>query len=130
MAVCHWQITSQELLTDPDCAPESAKSVSTSRTCSHAHDGVVTLSENPSPISSLVLLLGLISPFPTNELRVAKSAQKHLRIGYESVMMSKNAFGTWCKSRTIFRIGEFMAKVLNSSKFLGLIPDRLKNCKN
>ena len=26
------KITSQELLTDPDCAPESAKSVSTSRT--------------------------------------------------------------------------------------------------
>ena len=32
MAVRHLQITSQELLTDPDCAPESAKSVSTSRT--------------------------------------------------------------------------------------------------
>ena len=32
MAVRHWQIASQELLTDPDCAPESAKSVSTSRT--------------------------------------------------------------------------------------------------
>ena len=26
------KITSQKLLTDPDCAPESAKSVSTSRT--------------------------------------------------------------------------------------------------
>ena len=30
------KITSQELLTDPDCATESAKSVSTSRTSSHA----------------------------------------------------------------------------------------------
>ena len=46
-------------MTDPDCAPESAKSVFTSRTCSHAHDGVVTLRENPSTISSLVLLLVL-----------------------------------------------------------------------
>ena len=36
MAVRHWQNHSQELLTDPDCAPESAKSVSTSRTA-HMH---------------------------------------------------------------------------------------------
>ena len=27
MAVRHWQIASQELLTDPDCAPESAMSI-------------------------------------------------------------------------------------------------------
>ena len=33
------KITSQELLTDPDCTQESAKSVSTSRTGSHARDG-------------------------------------------------------------------------------------------
>ena len=69
------KITSQELLTDPDCAPESAKSVSTSRTGSHACDGVINLRGNPSTISSLVLLLGLISRFPTNELRVATNAQ-------------------------------------------------------
>ena len=70
------QITIQELLTDPDCAPESAKSVSTSRTGSHARGGVINLRENPSTISSLVLLLGLIPRFPTNELRVATIAQK------------------------------------------------------
>ena len=51
------KIKSQELLTDPDCTPESAKSVSNSRTGSHARDGVVTLRENPSTISSLVYCL-------------------------------------------------------------------------
>ena len=34
---------SLELLTDPDCAPDSAKYVSTSRTGSHARYGIVTL---------------------------------------------------------------------------------------
>ena len=72
----------QELLTDSDCAPESAKSVSTS--C----DG-----GNPSTISSFALLLGLSSRFPTNELRVATYAQKCLRIDYDSVAMSKIAIG-------------------------------------
>ena len=84
------KITSQELLTDPDCAPESAKSVSTSRTGSHARGGVINLRENPSPIFSLVLLFGLISRFPRNELRVATNAQKRLQIDYDSVTMSKN----------------------------------------
>ena len=42
------KITNQEILTDPDCTPEPAKSVSTSRTGSHARDSVVTLRENPS----------------------------------------------------------------------------------
>ena len=84
------KITSQELLTDPDCATESAKSVSTSRTGSHARGGVINFRENPSPISSLVLLLGLISRFPTNELRVATIAQKRLRINYDSVTLPKN----------------------------------------
>ena len=75
MEVCHWQKNHQQkLLTDLDCAPESAKSVSTSRTGSHARDGVDTLKENPSTISSLILLLILISRFPTNELRVATNA--------------------------------------------------------
>ena len=64
MVVRHWQITSQELLTDPDCAPESAKSVSTSRTGSHAREGIVNLRENPSSNSSLVLLLIFSSQFP------------------------------------------------------------------
>ena len=118
------------LLTDPDCAPESAKSVSTYRTGSHARGGVINLRENPSTISSLVLLLGLISPFPTNELRVASIALKRLRIDYDSVTMSKNALRTWYESRTIFRIGEFVAKVLNSSKLLSRIPDRPTDCKN
>ena len=90
-AIC--KITSQELLSDPDCAPESAKSVSTSRTDSHARGGVINLRENPAAISSLVLLLGLISRFPTNELRVAFIAPKRLRIDYDSVTMSKNALG-------------------------------------
>ena len=84
------KITSQELLTDPDCATESAKSVSTSRTSLHARDGVNNLRENPSPISSLVLLFGLISRFPTNEIRVAAIAPKRPRIDYDSVTMSKN----------------------------------------
>ena len=79
---------------------------------------------NPSTIFSLVLLLGLISRFPTNELRVATNAPKRPRIDYDSVTMSKNALGIWYESRTIFRIGEFVAKVLNR------ILDRPTNCKN
>ena len=104
-------------MTDPDCAPESAKSVSTSRTGSNARGGVINLREDPSTISSLVLLLGLISRFPANELRVAIIAQKRLRIDYDSVTMSKNAVGIWYESRTIFRIGEFVAKVLKFKTF-------------
>ena len=76
--------------------------------------GVINLRENPSTISPLVLLLGLICRFPTNELRVASNAQKHHRIDYDSFTMSKNALGIWYESRTIFRIGEFLAKVLNT----------------
>ena len=86
--------------------------------------GVIYLRENPSTISSLVLLLGLISRFPTNKLRVATIAEKRLRIDYDSVTMSRNALGIWYESRTIFRIGEFVAKVLNSSKLLSRIPNR------
>ena len=96
-------------------------------------DGVINLRENPSAISSLVLLLGLISRFPTNELRVATNAQNNAktpRIDYDSVTICKNAVGIWYESRTIFRIGEFVAKVLNSSKLLSRIPDRPTNCKN
>ena len=93
-------------------------------------DGVINLRENPSTVSSLVLLLGLISRFSTNELRVAMNAQKRLRIDYDSVTMSKNALEIRYESRTIFRIGEFVAKVLNSSKLLSRIPDRPTNCKN
>ena len=130
MAVRHWQNHQPELLFDPDCATESSKSASISRTGSHARDGVINLRENPSTISSLVLLLGLISRFPTNELRVATNAQKRLRIDYDSGTMSKNTLGIWYESRTIFRIGEFVAKVLNSSKLLSRIPDRPPNCKN
>ena len=67
---------------------------------------------------------------PTNELRVASNAQKRLRIDYDSVTMSKNALGIWYESHTIFRIGEIVAKVLNSSKLLSGFPDRPTNCKN
>ena len=74
MVVRHCKITSQEFLTDPNCAPESAKSVSTSWTGSHAGDGVVTLRENLSTISSWVLLLVISSRLPMNELRVATNA--------------------------------------------------------
>ena len=37
----------------------------------YTRDGVVTLRDSPSTISSLVSLLVLISRLPTNELRVA-----------------------------------------------------------
>ena len=49
-------------------------------------DRVINLRENPSAISSLVLLLGLISRFHTNELRVATNAQNNAktpRIDYD-----------------------------------------------
>ena len=74
MVVRHSQNHQRELLTDPDCALECAKSVSTSSTGPHARGGVVILRETPSTISSLVVLLVLISRFPANELRVATSA--------------------------------------------------------
>ena len=76
----------------------------------YAHDGVVTLRESPSTISSLVLLLVLIFRLPTNELRVATNAQERIRIDYDSVTMSKNALGICYESSTIIRIGEFVAK--------------------
>ena len=44
--------------------------------------------------------------------------------------MSKNALGIWDESRTIFRIREFVAKVLNRSKLFSRIPDVPTNCKN
>ena len=48
---------------------------------------VINLRENPSAISSFVLLLGLISRFPTNELRVATNVQNNrpdrLRFSYD-----------------------------------------------
>ena len=47
--------------------------------CARARDGVINLRENPFTISSLVLLLGLISQFPTNELRVATNAQNNAK---------------------------------------------------
>ena len=50
-----------------------------------------------------------------NELRVTPNAKKCIRIDYDSVTMSKNALGIWYESRTICWIGEFVAKVLNSS---------------
>ena len=74
MVVPHCKITSQEFLADPNCAPESSKSVSTSWTGLHASDRVVTLRENLSTISSWVLLLVIISRLPMNELRVATNA--------------------------------------------------------
>ena len=57
MVVRHSKITSQELLTDPNCAPESTQSVSTSWTGSHECDEAVTLREKLSTNFSLVLLL-------------------------------------------------------------------------
>ena len=73
MVVRIGKITSQVLLTDPDCVPESDKSVSTSRTGSHTHDGVVTLRKTPSNCP-LVVLLVLISRLPMHEVRVATNA--------------------------------------------------------
>ena len=56
MVFGHWQ-NHQPGVTDLDCVPESAKSVSTSRTGSPARDRVVTQSENPSTY----LFLGFIA---------------------------------------------------------------------
>ena len=82
------------------------------------------------PLSLPWFYCGLISRFPTNELRMPKTMQKRPRIDYDSVTISKHALGIWYESRTIFRIGEFVAKVLNSSKLLSRVPDRPTNCKN
>ena len=72
-------------MNDPDCAPESAKSVSTSWTGSPAREDVVTLRENPSTISSLVLLLVFVSLFPTNELRVATNTSESITIHFVQI---------------------------------------------
>ena len=68
--------------------------------------GVVTLRGPPSAIPSLALLIVLISRIPQIKLRVPI-----------------NALGFCYISCTVFRIGEFVAKILNSS-------ERLTNCKN
>ena len=62
MVVRHWQNHQPKLLTDPDRAPEPAKSVSTSRTGSHARYGVVTLWKTPSTILGFIACL--ILPIP------------------------------------------------------------------
>ena len=64
-----------------------------------------------------------------NELRVATNAPKRLRVDYDFVTMSKNALGIRYESRTIFRIGEFVAKVLNSSNFWAEFPIDLRIAK-
>ena len=46
----------------------------------YARDGVVTLRESPSTISSLVSLLVLIYQLRMNELRVAMNALERIRI--------------------------------------------------
>ena len=65
-----------------------------------------------------------------NELRVATNAQNRLLVDYDSATKSKNALGIRYESHKIFGIGEFVAKVLNSSKLLSRIPDRPTNFKN
>ena len=52
--------------------------------------------------------LKIVTKRPKHVLRVATNDQKRLRF----VTISKNALGTWYESHTIFRIGEFVAKVL------------------
>ena len=73
------KITSQELLTDPKRAPESATSVSTSLIGSLAHGWFVTLSGPPSAISSLVLSLVFIFQIPhthNRKLKVPMNAEE------------------------------------------------------
>ena len=41
--------------------------------------------------------------------------QKRPQIDYDSATISKNALGIWYESRTIFRIRDCVAKVLNST---------------
>ena len=74
MVVCIGKITSQEILTDNDCALDSAKSVSSSRTGSHGRDGVVIFGKTLLLFLLCFSLLVLISRFPTNELRVVTNA--------------------------------------------------------
>ena len=62
-------------MTDPDCAPESVKYVSTFRTGSHARDGILLLGKT---LLVYFLFLGFIAclnlPIPKNEIRVATNA--------------------------------------------------------
>ena len=76
----------------------------------HERDGVINLRGNPFTTSSLVLLLGLISRFPTNELRVARNAQKRLQIDYDSVTMSKNALRIGTNHARFFESGDSWPK--------------------
>ena len=93
----------------------------------YARDGVVTLRESPSTISSLISLLILISRLPTNELRVATNG---IRIDYDSGTMSKNALGILLRIKHDFSNRGIRGQVLNSSNFLIPISDRPTNCKN
>ena len=76
---------------------------------------VINLRENPFAISSLVLLLGLISRFPTNELRVATNAQNNaktppnqLRFSYDIQKCLIPLFHTGHKSPESPRIDFFL----------------------
>ena len=118
------KITSQELLTDPDCAIESVKFVSTSRTSSHARDGVFNIRENSSTISSFVLLLGLISRLPTNELRVAtnaKNASESITIQLRCPRISYDA--QECPRNLVRTTHDFSNRGIRGQSFLGTVQN-------
>ena len=77
----------------------------------YARDGVVTVRENPSTISSLVLLLVLISRLPTNELRVAI---------YECLIP---LFHTGSESHELQRIDKYLDSWQTRSQFVKILTD-------
>ena len=96
----------------------------------YARDGVVTLRESPSTISSLVSMLVLIFRLPTNE---SESSYECLRTHPNRLRFSYNV--KEC-IRNLLRINHdfsnrgIRGQVLNRSNFLIPIPDRPTNCKN
>ena len=96
---------SQELLTDPDCAPESAKSVSTSRTSTWFAWRDSYSKGKPY----YYLLLGFIAclkfPIPHEWAKSRYECLKCLRIDYDSVTMSKNALGATNQARFLYESG-------------------------
>ena len=92
--------------------------------------GLINLRENPSTISSLVLLLGLISRFPTNELRVAtnvinnaKMPPNRLRFSYDIQECLIPLFHTGPESHELPRIDKYLDSWLNRTQFVKILTD-------
>ena len=91
----------------------------------YARDGVVTLRESPSTISSLVSLLVLTSRVESS-YECLRTHPNRLRFSYNVQECIRNLL----RIKHDFSNRRIRGQVLNSSNFLIPIPDRPTNCKN